>query len=329
MTEGEAATASTGQWKAKRILGHALQSGKISHAYLFHGPSGTGKMTMALAFAKALFCTVGGEAACGECIECRKLEHGNQQELKQIAPDGASIKIEQIRELQRSFAYRNSGAKRMVYIMERAETMTLAAANSLLKFLEEPQSPVVAILITDNGQAILPTIRSRTQWVPFLPLSPDYMLTKLINEGASPTLVRAAVHLSSGLEGVRELIQQNEFAEIRNLVIQLGKECSTRFTAAMLTAQKALFKTELAAHMPMVLSMFMLWFKDFTQFQAGRQDKMVFIDQLDWISNNAYNRSFAGWVLCMEHTLEAGKRIRANVPPQLAFEQLLVKLQEG
>ena len=58
-----------------------------------------------------------------------------------------------------------------MYIMQRAETMTLQAANSLLKFLEEPQSPVVAILLTENGQAVLPTIRSRTQCVPFMPLA--------------------------------------------------------------------------------------------------------------------------------------------------------------
>ncbi|GBG08432.1 DNA polymerase III subunit delta' [Paenibacillus agaridevorans] len=318
-----------GQWKAQRILRHALQSGRISHAYLFNGPSGTGRMATAQAFAKALFCTSNGWDACGQCLACRKFEHGNQTALLTIAPDGQSIKIDQIRELQRNLSYRGTETERTVYLVERAETMTLQAANSLLKFLEEPLSPIVAILITDNGQAILPTIRSRTQWVPFLPIPPESMLEKLVLEGASPLLARAAVHLSSGLDGARQILQQNEFAEIRNLVIQLGKESLSRFTAAMITAQQQLFKTDLSAGMDMLLSLLTLWFKDFTQFQAGRQDKIVFIDQLDWISSHAYDRSFAGWVSCMEHILEAGKRIRANVSPQLAFEQLLVHLQEG
>lgn len=317
------------QWKAERILKHALQSGKISHAYLFSGPSGTGRAEMARQFAKALFCLNEGWDACGECLECRKFDHGNQSDLIKVVPDGQSIKIDQIRELQRSLSYRSTQTGRIVYIIEEAEKMTQQAANSLLKFLEEPVSPVVAILITDNGQAVLPTIRSRTQWVPFLPMSPESMLEKLVAEGASPLLARAAVHLSSGLDGVRQILQQNEFAEIRNLVIQLGKESLSRFTAAMITAQQQLFKTDLSNHMEMLLSLLTLWFKDLTQFQAGRQDKLVFIDQLDWISSNAYNRSFAGWVSCMEHIFEAGKRIRANVSPQLAFEQLLVNLQEG
>lgn len=318
-----------GQWKAQRILRHALQSGKISHAYLFNGPSGTGRMAMAREFAKALFCTAGGVDSCGVCLECRKFEHGNQTDLTTIAPEGQSIKIDQIRELQRDFSYRNSGTKRKVYMIEQADKMTMQAANSLLKFLEEPLSPVVAILLTDNGQAVLPTIRSRTQWVPFLPMSPESMLQTLISEGSPATLARTAVQLTSGLDGARQFLQQNQFAEIRNLVIQLGKESLTRFTAAMITAQQQLFKSDLVEHTQLLLSLLVIWFKDLIQFQAGRQDNIVFIDQLEWISKHAFNRSFAGWVSCIEHTLEASKRMRANVTPQLAFEQLLVNLQEG
>lgn len=320
---------SRGQWKALRLLGNALQSEKVSHAYLFHGPAGSGRMAMAEAFAVSLFCTAGGWEACGECLECRKFQHGNQSDLIKIVPDGQSIKIDQIRELQRKLSYRSTQSERAVYIMNGAERMTLQAANSLLKFLEEPAAQVVGILIAENGQAVLPTIRSRTQWVPFLPLSPEKMLDQLVKEGAPPLLARAAVHLSSGIGGAREIIQQNEFAEIRNLVIQLGKESITRFTAAMVTIQQHLSKKDASQHVNLLLSLFILWFKDLTQFQAGRRDNIVFIDQLDWISSHAYNRSFGGWVDCMEHVLEAGKRIRGNVAPQLAIEQLMVKLQEG
>ncbi|MBW7455180.1 ATPase, partial [Paenibacillus sepulcri] len=145
-----------GQPMAKRILQHALRSGKVSHAYLFSGPPGSGRMAMAKEFAKALFCTAGQGDACGECLACRKFDHGNQPNLHVVEPDGSSIKIDQIRELQRELAYRSSGAERKIYIMQRAETMTPQAANSLLKFLEEPQTLVVAILLTENGQAMLP-----------------------------------------------------------------------------------------------------------------------------------------------------------------------------
>jgi len=318
-----------GQPKAKRILLNALNSRKISHAYLFTGPPGSGRLAMARAFAKALFCKGGSGDACGSCLECRKFEHGNQPDLHQIEPDGNSIKIDQIRELQRELAYRNSGSERKVYIMRRAEAMTLQAANSLLKFLEEPQSPVVAILIADNGQAVLPTIRSRTQWVPFMPLAPEDMLQTLVMEDIPMLTARAAVHLASGLDSCRAIIQQNGFAEMRNVVIQLGKDSLTRFTAAMLTAQQQVFKTELGEQPQLLLSLLVLWYKDMIHIQAGRQEAVVFIDQIDWLSKHAFGRPAEGWVRCMEHTLEAGKRMRANVAPQLAFEQLLVRIQEG
>lgn len=318
-----------GQQKAKRILQHALKSGKVSHAYLFNGPPGSGRMAMALAFAKALFCASGTGDACGTCIQCRKFEHGNQPDLHVVEPDGNSIKIDQIRELQRELAYRNSGTERKIYIMKRAESMTLQAANSLLKFLEEPQASVVAILLADNGQAVLPTIRSRTQWVPFLPLAPTDMLQTLSNEGIPMLLGRAAVHLASGLDACRSLVLQNGFAEMRNVVIQLGKDSLVRFTAAMLTAQQHVFKTELGDQPQLLLSLLVLWYKDMIHIQAGRQDEVVFIDQIDWLSKHAFARSAEGWIRCMEHTLEAGKRMRANVSPQLAMEQLLIRIQEG
>lgn len=318
------------QWKAEKLLKNAIKENMISHAYLFSGPNGTGKLAAANRFAKAIFCLAQKDGeACNSCHECRKFENGNQQDLHYITPEGQSIKIDQIRQLQRDLSYRTTSSQRTVYIIEQAEKMTIQAANSLLKFLEEPTSPVVAILITSNVQAVLPTIRSRTMTVPFSPLRPKQMLEILLEEGATSTLARTAVHLTSGIDGARSLLEKNGFAEIRSLVIQLGKESVTKYTQAMVTAQQKLFKSEYADQITLVLQLLILWYKDMTQFQAGRQDSIVFTDQLEWISAHAFTRSFSSWIACMEAVLEADKRIRANVAPQLAFEQLLVKLQEG
>jgi DNA polymerase-3 subunit delta' len=135
--------------------------------------------------------------------------------------------------------------------------------------------------------------------------------------------------LASGLDACRALIQQNGFAEMRNVVIQLGKDSLTRFTAAMLSAQQLVFKSELGEQPQLLLSMLILWYKDMIHWQAGSQEAIVFRDQLDWIGKHAFGRSADGWVRCMEHTLEARKRILAHVSPQLAFEQLLIRIQEG
>lgn len=318
-----------GQEKAKSMLRYALRTEKVSHAYLFSGPRGTGRKALALAFAQALFCTSGGDDACGQCIECRKFEHGNQPDLHLLEPDGASIKLGQIQQLQKEMAYRNAGVQRKVYIVEQAETMTLQAANSLLKFLEEPQSDIVALLLTENGQAMLPTIRSRVQTIPFVPLSPKELQAALEAEGIASMQARIASRIASGVDACRALIQQNGFAETRNVVIQLGKESLSRFTAAIVTVQQQVVKSDVGQDPQLVLTMLLLWYKDMIHYQAGRLEDIVFIDQSEWIGKHAFARTPDGWVNCMEHVLECSKRIRAHVSTQLALEQLLVNLQEG
>jgi DNA polymerase-3 subunit delta' len=318
-----------GQSKAKQMLQNGLRQNRVSHAYIFSGPSGTGRRTMAFALAKAIFCTEGVDEACGHCLECRKVEHHNHPDLHVIEPDGTSIKIEQIRGLQKEFSYRSTKAQTKIYILHQAEKMTIQAANSLLKFLEEPQSSVVAILITENGHALLPTIQSRAQWVPFIPVAPHLMANLLIAEGHPANLVQCAVHLTSGLEASREIIQLNWFAEIRNVMIQLVKECITRFTTALITAGQKLFKTELAEHIDTLLQLFVLWFKDMVHIQCNRQESIVFIDQSEWMAKHAFSRELVFWVSCMEKTIELQKRLRFHVNPQLAFEQYVIDIQGG
>jgi DNA polymerase-3 subunit delta' len=318
-----------GQAHAKQMLQNGLRNDRVSHAYLFAGPQGSGRKEMALTFAKALFCTEMKDDCCDECLECRKVDHHNHPDIHVIAPEGSSIKIEQIRALQREFAYRTGGGSRKVYIMEQADKMTVQAANSLLKFLEEPLSPVVAILLTENGQAMLPTIQSRAQWISFTPMDPKAMLQVLVQEGYAQSLARCAVHLASGLPACREIIQQNWFAEIRNVMLQLGKDCLNKVNTAMITAQQQLFKTPLAEHLDTLMSLFLLWFKDMIHYQLDRTESIIFIDQLESISKYAFSRTTEAWVRCMELTTEMQKRLRANVNPQLAFEQFLVGVQGG
>jgi DNA polymerase-3 subunit delta' len=316
-----------GQERVKRILQNSLRTDKVSHAYIFTGQTGTGRREMALAFAQALYCKVLPDDACGECLDCRKVEHGNHPDLHWLRPDGASIKIEQIRELQKQFAYRAGASGLKMYILENADTMTVQAANSLLKFLEEPTSRVVAILITDNGQALLPTIRSRSQWVPFVPLSRELMVAALQAEGHPSVLIQAAVHLTAGTGAARNLIQGNGFAEMRNLVIQLTKESLTRLPTALITAQQKLTKSELSDQLPLFMDMLILWLKDMVRLCLNDQNELVYGDQTDWMDVQAHSYDIKHWVRCMEQAIELQKRLRFNANPQLVLEKMFMQLK--
>jgi len=316
-----------GQAAAKQLLQNGLRRGKLSHAYIFSGPVGTGRTEMALALAKAIYCKMATDDACGECLECRKVEHGNHPDLHVVEPDGASIKIEQIRALQKEFAYRATASGTKIYILQQADKMTVQAANSLLKFLEEPSSQVVAILITENGGALLPTIQSRAQWIAFTPMPRDELVEALLAEGHPATLVLPAAHLTAGLLAARELVAANWFAEMRNVVLQLAKETATRFPSSLLTLQQKVVKTELADHMSSLFDLLILWFKDMVQLRLERRDKLVYADQLDWMGSLALSRDVAEWVRMMEQAVDLQKRLRFNANAQLVVEKMLVEMQ--
>ena len=162
-------------------LRHAIQSSRIAGAYLFVGPAGVGKETVAVHFAKSINCLEPGENPCGACISCRKTDAGNHPDLQIVGPSGAWIRIDQIRELQKRIVFRPLEGVRKIAILREAERMNLEAANCLLKTLEEPPAESVLILLTANLDALLPTIRSRCQIIKFNPLPPNE-LARYLNE---------------------------------------------------------------------------------------------------------------------------------------------------
>jgi len=317
-----------GQALARRMLQSALAAGNVSHAYIFHGPPGSGKRRAATAFAKALLCDAGGTDACGSCLSCRRFDSGNHPGLTVIRPDGASVKIGQIRELQRQFVYRSvDGDARQVYIVEDADRMTEQAANSLLKFLEEPSARLVAILLADNIRALLPTIRSRAQAVPFAPLPPDEMERALVAEGIPRELARPAARLAAGLDAARELATADWFAELRNLMIQLAKESASGGREALVTALKRAPGRGEAGHADVLFDLFLLWFKDMMHVQWNRKENVVFIDQMEILMREAFRRSAGEWAALMEMALDARRKLRAHASVQLTLDHFLLALE--
>ena len=159
------------QERAIEFLKRVISRGKIPHAYLFAGIPGIGKATTALALAEAINCEqqIEGEG-CAQCPSCRQIAGGNFLDLLMIEPDGQNIKIEQMRDLNRTLAFKPLSGKYRVSIIRQAETMTDEAANSLLKTLEEPPQNNILILNVTEPQALFPTIVSRCQKVLFRPI---------------------------------------------------------------------------------------------------------------------------------------------------------------
>jgi len=156
-----------GQDEAIRFLNSAITAGKMSHAYIFAGPKGSGRTLLARNFTKALNCEDTKNAPCDSCPSCRKIDKDSHPDVKWIRKEekNSEIKIEQIRELEARIILKPYEGRYKVYIVQGAELMSIEAANSFLKTLEEPPRNSLLILITEEPKSLLPTILSRCQIV--------------------------------------------------------------------------------------------------------------------------------------------------------------------
>ena len=198
-----------GQKHIIKTLKNALANNKIAHAYLFCGPRGTGKTTMAKLFAKALNCEEGIGHQCNECSNCKEIIEGSHPDVIEI--DAASNNgIEQVRDLIDKVNYLPIKGRYKVYIIDEVHMMTTSAFNALLKTIEEPPAHVIFILATTEPHNILPTILSRCQRYDFSKVSDgdieERMSVVLEKEGIEydQDAVRAIVSLADG--GMRDAL---------------------------------------------------------------------------------------------------------------------------
>lgn len=320
----------TEQPRVASILHNSMKNGRVAHAYLFAGGQGVGKKKLAIQFAKSLFCVEQQGDACGKCHHCLRIESGNHPDLHVISPEGASIKIDQIRELQKEFSFKAVETSRNVYIIEHVEKMTVQAANSLLKFLEEPTYQVTAILLTEHLHQILPTILSRCQVIHFDELSFEKRVEVLKSEGFYEPLLRNICQITADLDQAREWCQSDWFAQYRSLVLQLTEDILDKGSYALVTIQEKVLKNDQGNQgLPYILDLLVYWYRDLLLFQINRTHELVNIDQLDAIQRQAL-RCSRTWILQgIEVVMETKNRLSRHANPQLSLERMVIQLQEG
>lgn len=308
------------------LLSHGLSAGQIAHAYLFTGPAQIGKTTLAKAFAQALNCRQ-PDPPCGQCASCLKAAQGRHPDLHLIEGEGAggSIKIEQVRALQREAALKPYEGRYRVFILRQVDRATAEAADSLLKTLEEPPSHVVLILTASHARALRPTVVSRCQKLDLRPVA-DTLLAKALEErGAPPAEARLLARLSGGCAGWAldawsdQSILARRQQNLDQLVALLTSNRVERLEAAAALSRDA----DSARQM---LDLWMAWWRDLLLSCGNNENHLMHLDRREELARLAPQIGLAQSWAALRALETTAAYLDANVNTRLALENLLLKL---
>ncbi len=200
-----------GNERLKDNLRSSINRGRISHFYLISGPAGSGKRTLAKLLAAAILCQ-SGDKPCGSCSACRKVfGNGHPDFITIDDPEKKTVSVDLIREARSDIYIRPNEANHKIYLFPRAQDMGIPGQNALLKVLEEPPAYGVFILLTDNPQKLLPTVRSRCTELALSALSDEIALSALRIDfpQAEEAEIRAAISRSGGFLGqAKEILEE-------------------------------------------------------------------------------------------------------------------------
>lgn len=325
----------------KDIIGHkkeiahleqAIAAGKVSHAYLFGGEKGTGKRTLADAFALTLQCTAQGVRPCRKCHSCRQAISGNHPDIIYVKHDKpASIGVEDIREqLTGDVQIRPYNGKYKIYIIPDAEKMTVQAQNAILKTIEEPPEYAIIILLAANEQALLDTIRSRCVVLSLKPVPDERVKEYLMEEIQIPDYQAdiCAAFAQGNIGKAVRLASSEDFAAIKSSAMQLIRNAGTMEISELIQFVKDIqvYKISIEDY----LDLLALWYRDMVYFKATRDiNGIVFKDELKTIRETVNVCSYEGVEEVMKAIENAKTRLNANVNFDLTMELLFLVIKEN
>lgn len=317
-----------GQDRAKAKLEAELQAGRLAHAYLFVGPEGCGRGTLALSLFQALNCEhKDGEEPCGECGSCRRALAGQHEDLLVLAPPqgqaSAQIKVEEVREAIRTLSFAPYGGGTRLVLIREAEHLNPTSANVLLKTLEEPPQDNLIVLTVKDAKGILPTLVSRCRRVNLMPLEPGLIAGELERRGLEPGAAALKAAMSGGSLG--RALQMDEArlaADLEKLIAWLRAKEGTAADWAFSEEMVKEFRgaTIDREGLAKALDLLAVYFRDQAVSASGRPQDTLLPQTGQDLGLESAAQGFA-------EVRQTQAQILGNASPELALTVLLSKLR--
>ncbi len=317
----------TSQPKVVQLLENSLKKDRLSHAYLFEGEEGTKKFETAIYFAQMLLCK-SDVKPCLECNDCRRIKHGTHPNVYIIQPVKNLIKKHQIADLQSEFSKTSIEPGPKVYIIRNIEKINVNAANSLLKFLEEPFPNIHAILTTSNINRILPTIKSRSQIVQFSSISRDIVEREIFEAGYDPETSRIISNLTNSASHALEIASNEYYLDLIEMIKDMFNMIYTKEDSLIIyfnhNSSIIYQDKEISS---LFLSMLIIYQKDIINYITGNTGNVVFKDELGTISGIANHKTKNRLIDELESMLSLKSRLHSYINERLAYDNLLLELE--
>ncbi|MGY3766385.1 AAA family ATPase [Vagococcus vulneris] len=284
------------------------QEHKINHSYIFEGEDNNILYETSLWFAQLVLCQspLTDGSPCGMCLTCRRIIQQDYPDVLTIIPEGQTIKVEQVRQMKQLLTKSGLESPKRILIIREAEKMTVTSANTLLKFIEEPDGDMFIIFLTNNSQRILPTIQSRCQQIHLKPVKKSLMIQQLIEKNIPQTVAGELAEVCASVISAVELFENEWFNDFRETVQKWFNQIKSRSPLAFITVQQHLVKSA----------------KERSQ-QQLIFDLLIAHYRLDMEKNNNYKISH---VETIELIISAKRKLEANVSFQNVAEQLVWRI---
>lgn len=318
-----------GQPLAVRLLSRAVAEDRLAGAYLFAGPDGVGKRRLAEQLVRALLC--GSVPACGTCPTCHKLSAGTHPDRIEIRlpEDRKEIPVAEIRGLQARMPYAPHEGKRRVVLLFEAEDLSIAAANALLKTLEEPPARTHFVLTSSSPHALLPTVRSRCQVVRFAPLSIDDLQAICVAQGAmqDAAAVAAAVAHGSAARALAAAAEE-ELAAERARAESFDRAASTGSLPECVAAAAEIARDKGRA-LPPTLELMRAFYRDVLVIREGLgAERLNLPDRREQAATVARTLPAEAILARLAALTEATLRLDRNASPELVAEWVALRFRE-